>query len=141
MRTLFVKILVWFWLAYALVLLAHFLSTEAAMREEPRPHFPPGQQTMLAQVAIEKFERDGQPAAAEFLDTLEKTTHNRAFLFDRNGNEVTGRQVTPAALEAAQSFSGDDSARPKRPDGEWRVRSITGKSGSRYLYVSAEQRP
>ena len=141
MRTLFVKILVWFWLAYALVLLAHFLSTEAAMREEPRPHFPPGQQTMLAQVAIEKLEREGQPAAAEFLDTLEKTTRSRAFLFDRDGNEVTGRQATPAALEAAQSFSEDGGTRPRRPEGEWRVRSITGKNGGQYLYVSAEQHP
>jgi len=141
MRTLFVKILVWFWLAYALVLLAHFLSTEAAMREEPRPHFPPGQQALLAQVAVEKLEREGQPAAAEFLDTMEKTTHSRAFVFDRNGDEVTGRQALPAAQDAAQSFSEEGSSKPRKPEGEWRVRSITGKSGSQYLYVSAEQRP
>src|SRR5436853_1019784 len=141
MRTLFVKILVWFWLAYALGLLAHFLSTEAAMREEPRPHFPPGQQAMLAQVAIEKLEREGQPAASEFVDTMEKTTRTRAFIFDRNGDEVTGRQATPAALEAAKSFSEEGNQRPKKPDGEWRVRSINGKSGSQYLYVSAEQHP
>ena len=38
--------------------------------------------------AIEKLERDGKPAASEFLDTLEKTTRARAFIFDRSGNEA-----------------------------------------------------
>jgi signal transduction histidine kinase len=141
MRTLFVKILVWFWLAYALVLLAHFLSTEAAMREEPRPHFPPGQQALLAQVAVEKLEREGQPAAAEFLDNVERTTRSRAFVFDGSGQEVTGRQPLPAAQDAARGFNEESNSRPRRPDGEWHVRSVTGKSGGQYLYVSAEQRP
>ncbi|MFL6216774.1 MAG: hypothetical protein ACJ74J_23025 [Blastocatellia bacterium] len=40
MRSLFLKILAWFWLASALVLLAQFFVNEVTHREEHRPPLP-----------------------------------------------------------------------------------------------------
>lgn len=142
MRSLFLKILAWFWLASALVLLAQFLTTEATRRQEPRPPFMGGQYTIFAQTAIEKLERDGRPAALEYLDALDRTAHTRAFIFDRDGNEVTGRQATPAALEAAKGIGEEGEGRPMRAgDSEWRARKVTGKAGTPYVVVSESRRP
>jgi len=143
MRSLFLKILAWFWLASALVLLAQFFVNEVSRREERRPPFAPGQQNaMFGLTAIEKLERDGKPAALAYLDTLEKTTRTRAFIFDANGNEVTGREAPPAAVEMAQKFNDRSEPRPRHMDGtELMARRVTGERGDNYLFVTESRRP
>jgi len=142
MRSLFLKILAWFWLASALVLLAQFFVNEVSHREEHRP--PPSfqQNMMYGMTATEKLERDGGPAALAYLDTLEKTTRTRAFIFDANGNEVTGREAPPAAVEMAQKFNDRGEPRPRHMDGtELMARRVTGERGDNYLFVTESRRP
>ena len=142
MRSLFLKILAWFWLASALVLLAQFFVNEVTHREERRP--PPSfqQSAMFGMTAIEKLEREGKPAALAYLDTLEKTTRTRAFIFDNSGNEVTGRAAPAYAVEMAKNFSDENEQRPRHIDGtELMARCVTGEKGDTYLFVSESRRP
>ena len=141
MRTLFIKILVWFWIAAALVILAHFVTTHATMRDEPRPRFMGGQSAMFGMSAVEKLERDGKAAASEYLETLERTTQIHAFLFDLDGRELTGRQPSAAVQDVASSFAGDGDLRPMRGDGgEILAKRVNGKAGQ-YLFVSEGHPP
>ena len=88
MRTLFVKILAWFWLATALVIMVVFLTNRLTAHDEPRPHMPPDQMMAAEQVAIDLLERDGPAAAGDYLEELNKNSHARIFIFDRNGTQV-----------------------------------------------------
>src|SRR5208283_4123086 len=105
MRTLFIKIFVWFWVAMALISFASFLS---AVATESHPFFaapwlrflfrPPaeGHLKMQAgsftghwlsvaansirlsgQTAIEIYERDGKTALSDYFDELEKAVRIR----------------------------------------------------------------
>jgi two-component system, OmpR family, sensor histidine kinase CpxA len=142
MRTLFVKILVWFWLATALVLLVDFYTHHLASHNEPHPHMPPEQQMAAEQVAIDKLEQDGPSAAGDYLDELNKNSRVRVFLFDRNGNEVTGREAPPPAVEAAKSFSNEPGPRPPRPGGgDWMARRANGQGGHQYFVVAESHHP
>ena len=142
MRTLFVKILAWFWLATALVIMVVFLTNRLTSRDEPRPHLPPDQMMAAEQVAIEMLERESPSAAGDYLDELNKNSHARIFVFDRDGNEVTGRQPVPQALETAKSFISEPGSRPsRRGGGDWMVRPAYGRSGNSYVVVAQGHRP
>jgi signal transduction histidine kinase len=142
MRSLFVKILAWFWLATALVIMVVFLTNRLTSRDEPRPHMPPDQMMAAEQVAIDMLEREGPAAAGDYLDELNKNSHARIFLFDRNGNEVTGRQPVPQALETAKSFINEPGPRPaRRSGGDWMVRPAYGRGGNSYVVVAQGHHP
>src|SRR5205085_3297596 len=130
MRTLFVKILAWFWLATALVIMVVFLTNRLTSRDDRRPHMPPEQQMAAEQAAIDKLEREGPSAAGDYLDALNKNSRARVFIFDRNGNEVTGRQAPAAAAETAKSFGNEPGPHPPRRGGDWMVRRANGQSGN-----------
>lgn len=143
MRTLFVKILAWFWLATALVIMVIFLTNRlTASRDEARPHMPPDQMMAAEQVAIDMLERESPSAAGDYLDELNKNSHAVIFIFDRNGNEVTGRQPPPQAVETAKGFGSEPGARPpRRGGGEWMVRPAFGRGGNSYVVVAQGHRP
>jgi two-component system sensor histidine kinase CpxA len=144
MRSLFLKIFVWFWLAMALVILAGFLSAIATFREDGRGPGGPRHLTMYAITVAEKFERDGQTAARDYLNLLQESTRTRAWLFDRSGNELTGRTLPSEIEEYARSAG---IARDRRPtptrggDSELTSSSVTGPSGQRYVLVGEIPRP
>ncbi|HEY9232025.1 MAG TPA: ATP-binding protein [Blastocatellia bacterium] len=136
------KILAWFWLATALVIMVVFLTNRLTSRDEPRPHMPPDQMMAAEQVAIDMLEREGPAAAGDYLDELNKNSHARIFLFDRNGNEVTGRQPVPQAVETAKSFINEPGPRPpRRGDGDWMVRPAYGRGGNSYVVVAQGHHP
>ena len=114
MRSLFLKIFMWFGLAMAIVISANFLSSYVTFREDSRGRPPGNFTTMFAQTAVEKLEREGKAAAIKYLDALEKTTLTRSYLFDQNGNEITERNAPPEAKEAAARAKTEREVRPIR---------------------------
>jgi hypothetical protein len=112
MRSLFLKIFIWFGLAMAIVISANFLSSYVTFREDTRGRPPGNFTTMFAQTAVEKLEREGTSGANNYLDALEKTTLTRSYLFDQNGNEITGRNAPPEAIEAASRARDEREVRP-----------------------------
>ncbi|HST22467.1 MAG TPA: ATP-binding protein [Blastocatellia bacterium] len=112
MRSLFLKIFMWFGLAMVIVISANFLSSYVTFREDSRGRPPGNFTTMFAQTAVEKLEREGKAAAINYLDTLEKTTLTRSYLFDQDGNEITERNAPPEAKEAAARAKSEREVRP-----------------------------
>jgi two-component system sensor histidine kinase CpxA len=144
MRSLFLKIFVWFWLAMTLVILAGFLSAIATFREDGRGPGGPRHLTMYATTAVEKFERDGQIAARNYLNLLEESTRTRAYLFDGSGNEITGRTMSPETEAFARSVGNEWERRPTPTRGgetELTSSGVTGPSGQRYVLVGEIPRP
>src|SRR5215212_9172998 len=109
-RSIFLKIFIWFWLAMALVVLAHSLSTMMVFDETPRRRLE-GELTMFGLGAAEKYEREGKAGADDYLSLLERTTRARAYLFDDSGNEVAGREAPAPVKEAAQAVAAEQKDR------------------------------
>lgn len=141
MRSLFLKIFVWFWLAMALVVLAHSLSTMMVFDETPKRML--GDQLIMHGIMVtEKYEREGKAGADNYLSLLERTTRSRAYLFDENGNEVAGREPPPKVREIAQALvaAGQDSfIQTARTD--FVARKITAPGGSGFIVVGESRRP
>ncbi|HKQ72327.1 MAG TPA: ATP-binding protein [Blastocatellia bacterium] len=104
MRSLFLKIFFWFWVAVGLVGIA-LIATFITMEPEPlaaRWRSVTGAALKFyAQTAVETLERDGQETADRYLKRLEGDSIIRAALIDRQNREVTGRAITNGALELA----------------------------------------
>ncbi len=105
LRSLFLKIFLWFWLAMALINVAAFTLIEIN-RAEP---FGPPMHTAVdmtlaayAQTAAEIYERDGARALATYMNGMESSARIKAVLFDQNIQEVSGRLVPEAAQELAR---------------------------------------
>src|SRR6185436_558791 len=119
MRSLFLKIFLWFWLAMALVSLAFFIVVVTTKPEQPGPprhEFFNNTVAVHAQAASEIFERDGQAALTGYLERVEQKTHIRAFLFTERGEEVSGRSAPPEIKQAAtgnQQINRDESRSPE----------------------------
>ena len=102
MRSIFLKIFVWFWLAMALIVLVHSLATLMAFNEGPK-HLG-GQLAMYGLAVTQEYERGGKAGADSYLSLLERTTRTRAYLFDEQGNAVSGREAPVEVKEIAQSL-------------------------------------
>ena len=92
MRSLFLKIFLWFGLAMVVVNVASFATgivTERRSRPRTNPMAP--MFGVYAQTAVEVFERDGKPALASYLEHVERASHIHAVVLDERGNEVSGQ--------------------------------------------------
>jgi hypothetical protein len=92
LRSLFLKVFLWFWLSTVLVIGAllvtsHLTRTENTFRP---PLFIEAVLTNYGRKAAAAYERGGRPALADNLRTVESETTVRAHLFDANGVELNG---------------------------------------------------
>ncbi|MDX6528573.1 MAG: two-component system, OmpR family, sensor histidine kinase CpxA [Blastocatellia bacterium] len=102
MRSLFLKIFIWFGLVMVVANVASFLTGIAIERRSQFPRQSPMTQVfaVYAQSAVEVFERDGKTALASYLERVEHVSNVNAVLFDSLGNEVSGRTVPEGVLNA-----------------------------------------
>jgi signal transduction histidine kinase len=103
MRSLFIKIFIWFWLAMALVNVAFFVTTELTRSQPSNSPFRDivsNLYGMYAQSAVEVLETQGPVALAASMDQMEQKTHMRAELFDHRGIEIFGNDNIPEARES-----------------------------------------
>ena len=128
MRSLFIKIFLWFWVAMALLGFASFLSA-IATDSHPFSSLPPllrflarppseGHVRMVSgsftghwisivgnslrlsgQTAVEIYERDGKKDLSAYLGDLERAVHIRVFLFDQDNEQLTEWQVPEEVRE------------------------------------------
>jgi two-component system sensor histidine kinase CpxA len=140
MRSLFVKIFVWFWLTIATVILVNFLTVFTTLQSNIRERFSAGPSTVFATTAVEKLDRDGGKEASRYLDMVEQQAWMRAFIFDGDGNELTGRQPSPGAIGAANSLGQNEHRFSKSEGGDFIARRVVGSRGNHYVFV-AEMRP
>ena len=89
MKSLFLKIFLSFWVAQALFLVLAIL-VMLAFRPQRNSTWDALRTTALAD-AVDAYEQGGAPQAHEYLENLQHTHHVRAYVFDEQGNEISGR--------------------------------------------------
>ena len=131
-RSLFLKIFLWFGTVVLTVIVGTFIVGQL-MR--PELHAPPTRRPMdqilneYAQEAARQYEQGGQPALIAYLDRVQSESNIRAFLFNSQLQELTGRRIPANAQTLARrvfetqrpQFTDDGSpplfARPALTDG------------------------
>jgi two-component system sensor histidine kinase CpxA len=89
MRTLFLKIFLSFWAALALFLVLAIL-VMLALRPQRNSTWD-GLRTTALTDAVAAYERGGKQQAHDYLENLQHAHHVRAYVFDEQGNEISGR--------------------------------------------------
>jgi signal transduction histidine kinase len=111
MRSLFLKIFLWFGLVMVFANIASFVTGIFIERRSQFFRQSPMAQmfSVYAQSAVDVFERDGKPGLTAYLERVEHVSKIHAVLFDNLGNEVSGR---PAPAGAASAISRVSEASP-----------------------------
>ena len=98
MKSLFLKIFLSFWLAFALFLVLAILVTLAF---RPRNSSWEALLATAMNESVNTYEERGRSGLREYLDSLEKAQHVRAFLFNENMEEVSHRGAPEWAVRVA----------------------------------------
>ncbi len=99
MKSLFLKIFLSFWVAQALFLVLGLLAM-LAFRPQRNATWEALRSTALTET-INAYEQGGTQQAREYLDNLGKTQHVRAYVFDEQGTEISGRSSSGWAEHVA----------------------------------------
>jgi len=96
MRSLFLKIFLWFWATAILTAIALLLTFVLQPGGVPaRWHAALGATAqMYGRAAVGEMERGGSPAVANYLDDLDRNAHTQACLFDADGNPIAGHSCS-----------------------------------------------
>src|SRR5215213_4323307 len=99
MRSLFLKVFLWFWLAMGLVVAAFFIVSELTRPSEmySRGSITDRYTSFVAETAAVTYEREGRPGLVAYLERVANVTGIRARLFDEQGTELSGLGAQPGA--------------------------------------------
>jgi len=140
MRSLFVKIFLWFWLATifiigATLVLMSLIAPYNPMREDGR------QVRRLArdgQWAVRILEQDGPEALRAFLEGKERRPGARYFLFGENSETVTGRHPSSDMKDLAARAKESGVTEFKRLDTSILLAQSVYGNGDKYYIIAAE---
>lgn len=144
MRSLFLKIFFWFWLAMALMGLA-LLAVTWTMRLEP---VIPAQSRLISDALEEnatnaawRLENRGLADLTAYLRRMEKKAQVRAYFFDASGRKLAGSMAVPGAKELARAASSRDEVEFQLSGRDvLMARRAVGKSGKVYVLVASMPR-
>lgn len=146
MRSLFLKIFLWFGAAMVLINVASFVTGVFTERQfHPRRQNPMAPVFgVYAQTSAEVYERDGQTALRSYLERVESASGIRAVLLDERGAEVSGQAVPEGTKELARRATASapfvfDPPRPQRPP--MAAQSIRSPNGRLFTLVGELPRP
>jgi two-component system sensor histidine kinase CpxA len=138
-RSLFLKVFLWFWLAMVVVIATfavttHFTRTSDAFRP---PQFIEAVLTGYARHAAAAYERDGAPGLEAYLNYLKVETGTRNQLFDASGAEMTGAEASQRVREVAAQVAQTGTPFFRHVEGGMlEVRPVAASDGRRYAFVS-----
>jgi two-component system sensor histidine kinase CpxA len=102
---LFLKIFIWFGVVMVTVIAGSFVVGELMRPERSEPQARRPLNTVVSEYAkgaAEEFERGGQGALVAYLDRIQRESNMRAFLFNRQIQELSGRRTPAGAPELAK---------------------------------------
>ncbi len=140
LRSLFLKIFLWFGLAMVSMVLATLVVQYFRFREPPRqPEREAADPALVesSRKAVDIYEREGKAALIDYMDQRERRASMRVFLFDRDLNELSGRRTPFGAREIAQRVL--DTNSPEFAPTEFSplvARPVAGASETRYAFVA-----
>ncbi len=138
MRSLFLKIFLWFWLGMILANVALFFAF-AAMRPTPsnRPWRDLSLMGSTAQKAAETYDREGQAALASYLKGFEQNNGIDSILLSDQRAELSGHAVPAGWLELADRAAKSGIAQYNVSSSALVVaQQVTTPQGHHYVYVS-----
>ncbi|HEV7842350.1 MAG TPA: ATP-binding protein [Pyrinomonadaceae bacterium] len=140
MRSLFLKVFLWFWLAMVLVIAA-LAVTSYLTRSEPQPRPPQfieGLMIAYSRTAVETFEREGPQALDSFLGRIEREADIRSYLFDAGGKELAGRDASSEVKELASRVAQTSNPAARMLGGGMVIeaRPVTARDGVKYVFVA-----
>src|SRR5436190_384850 len=146
MRSLFLKIFLWFGLAMVLVNVASFTTGIVMERRSQSSRGNPMAPMfgVYAQTAVEILEKDGKPGLASYLGRVERASHINGVVLDERAEEVSGRALPQGAKELAQraantsSFLFEFPGQHQQPLG---AQAVQAPSGAHYVLVGELPRP
>lgn len=139
MRSLFLKVFLWFWLAMVVVIATfavttHFTRTPEMFRPPP---FIEAVLTGYGRDTVATYEREGAAGLKQHLDYLKRETGTRNQLFDASGTELTGAGAPPQVREIAMQVAQTGIPYYRHVGGEMlEVRFVEARDGGRYAFVS-----
>jgi signal transduction histidine kinase len=138
MRSLFLKIFIWFWLGMILAMVALFFAF-AAMRPTPsnRPWRDLSLMGSTAQKAAETYDREGPAALAAYLKEFEQNNSIDSILLNDQGVELSGHGVPAGWSELASRAAKSGTAQFNVSSTALVVaQQVVTPQGHRYVYVS-----
>ena len=140
MKTLFLKIFLWFWLAIAALLV--IVVAVGGLSQSFRPDARPEWAAFHASLAQEAYEVGGQAGLLHYAARVESLTTAQAFLFDAHGNELSGRSIPEPARDAFRAaLASGKIERRNFHSGSYNTYPLTGADGSRYVFVRLYSQP
>jgi len=135
MRSLFLKIFLSYWVAQALFLVLAIIVTITLRQRGEFAAWEARQNAVLGE-AVQTYERAGQAELRRYLEEVRDSQHVRAFLFNEQGQELSGRPVPHWAESVARGVA-------PRPHDLWQWfapspfqrRTLTASSGRHYIMV------
>jgi two-component system sensor histidine kinase CpxA len=101
MRSLYVRIFLWFWLAMTLVGAAGVIMTLTTDRQSPLRNRQAKQISGYGQRLIQAYEEGGPAAVSELAERLERKDRVRIFLFRGTRGPLSGRAAPPESMRIA----------------------------------------
>src|SRR5438132_9878848 len=138
MRSLFLKIFLWFWLGMILANVALFLSVAATRPSQPsRPWRDASVAGLSARRAADIYDQSGSEALDAYLKQFESTTGIYSVLMNEQGKELSDRALPSGGQELADRAA-------KSGVSEFNVsgasvlvaRQVVTPKGHTYIYVS-----
>jgi two-component system, OmpR family, sensor histidine kinase CpxA len=99
MKSLFLRIFLSFWMAFALFLVVAIVATIAL---RPRSSTWEALRTTVLNDAVSAYEQGGEPQLRQYMLELEGTQHVRSYLFDERGEELSHRAPPDWAIRVAE---------------------------------------
>jgi signal transduction histidine kinase len=139
MRSLFLKIFLWFWIAMVLISVTLILSSAMRETQSSRARDEEIDRTMTPMVAArlaQLYDTEGAEGYSTFLGRTEKSFPWRPYLFDSQGKEVLGRIPGPDGMEAYRRALNESQTQIVHGSyTRWVSQKITTDSGHEYLLV------
>jgi two-component system, OmpR family, sensor histidine kinase CpxA len=142
MKSLFLKIFLWFWTAFVivgmtLVVVVGVTRTNATMLAGLSVYLP-----FEARQATYIYERDGKSALQRHFDHLSEMGLAKPYLLDENWNDVLGRRPPAQAVEFAKAARSDAALVSKFKG--WKAvaaQQVVGEGGHKYTILAIMSRP
>src|SRR5215468_8830954 len=140
MRSLFLKIFLWFWLTVVLVGLSLVVTT-LIMRSRSQTDAEGWKASVSfgvsgeANRAVGIYESGGSAALRKHFEQMRKVRFIRFYLLDENGKEVLDQQAPQQAVELATMAGKDTAFLPSYPGSDrFAAQRVVGPSGREYIF-------
>jgi two-component system sensor histidine kinase CpxA len=139
MRSLFLRVFLWFWLAMVVVITTFAVTTHLTRTPDSfrPPQFIEAVLKSYARDVVATYEREGAAGLREHLNHLKRETGTRNQLFDVNGVELTGADASQQVREVASQVAQTGVPFFRHIEGAMlEVRPVSARDGGRYAFVT-----